>query len=308
MMRLGVNLPQIGRQASPQLFAQAARRAEALGLDTVWMWERVLRPVQPQTPYPGTPDGSFPGAFTHAWDPLTTLAFVAGQTTRIGLGTSVLDIPYYNPVMLARAVASLDVLSGGRARLGLGLGWSKDEFDAVGASLGERGARADEFLKVLIAAWTTDPVEFAGKHYRVPRSVIGLKPVQKPHPPVYLAAFAPAALARTGRLANGWNPTLLPPEAMQQMIGAMREAARAAGRDPASLEVVVRANLHETPRALGADRAPFAGSMEQIQEDAARVKALGVTELFFDPTLEAEPPGAEAYLAWLERVPKLVAR
>src|SRR4029077_6546596 len=122
--------------------------------------------------------------------------FAAAQTKTITLGTSVLDIPYYSPVMLARRVASLDVFSNGRARLGLGLGWSKDEMDAMGADMKKRGAMADEFLQVLKAIWTTNPVEFHAKFYKIPKSYMGQKPVKKPHPPIYMAAFAPAAMKR----------------------------------------------------------------------------------------------------------------
>jgi alkanesulfonate monooxygenase SsuD/methylene tetrahydromethanopterin reductase-like flavin-dependent oxidoreductase (luciferase family) len=121
------------------------------------------------------------------------------------VGTSVLDIPYYSPVMLARRVTTLDVLSGGRVRLGLGLGWSKDEHDAVGAPMKQRGARAEEFLAVMKAIWTTDPAEFKGQFFTLPRSVIETQPVQKPHPPIYMAAFVPVALKRIARLADGWT-------------------------------------------------------------------------------------------------------
>lgn len=305
-MRVGFNLPQIGPAATPKLIVRAAQRAEALGYDTLWVWERVLYPVKPQTPYPASADGSLPEVFKHAMDPVGLLTFAAAHTSRIGLGTSVLDIPYYNPVMLARQLTTLDVLSGGRLRVGLGLGWSKDEFDAVGVPMRERGRRADEFIQVLKAVWTTDPAEFKGKYYHVPRSIIGLKPVQKPHPPIYLAAFAPAALKRAATLANGWNPVGLPMDAMAQMIAGLREMGKGAGRDPAALEVVVRANLHLTPKPLGADRWIFSGSLEQIKEDINRVRDLGVHEVFFDPTFSPDGRTEDAYFACMEQMRKLV--
>jgi alkanesulfonate monooxygenase SsuD/methylene tetrahydromethanopterin reductase-like flavin-dependent oxidoreductase (luciferase family) len=132
-------------------------------------------------------------------DPLDTLAFVASQTNKIFLGTSVLDIPYYNPVMLARRLTTIDYLSNGRLRVGLGLGWSKDEMDATGADMKQRGPIADEFLQVLKAVLDAKP---GGKFYKLPNSYIDLKPVQKPHPPIYLAAFAPLALRRLAKLAD----------------------------------------------------------------------------------------------------------
>ena len=203
-MRVGFGLGNIGPIGTPDNIARIAQRAEALGYDTLWTVERLLSPVKPQSPYPVTPDGSLPAVYRHVLDPLDSLSFVAALTKKIGLGTSVLDIPYYNPVMLARQITTLDVLSGGRVRLGLGLGWSKDEHDAVGVEMKNRGARAEEFLKVLKAIWTADPAEFKGQYYTLPKSHIGPKPVQKPHPPVYMAAFVPAAMNRIARLANGW--------------------------------------------------------------------------------------------------------
>ena len=123
-------------------------------------------------PYPVTADGSLPEGYKYSLDPLDTLTFVAARTKKIALGPSVLDIPYYNPVTLARRLTTIDVLSNGRLRVGLGLGWSKDEMDATGADMKQRGAMADEFLQVLKAIWTTNPVKYQGKFYRVPESYI----------------------------------------------------------------------------------------------------------------------------------------
>src|SRR5262249_14883832 len=155
------------------------------------------------------------------------------------LGTSVLDMPYYNPVMLARRLTTIDFLSNGRLCVGLGLGWSKDEMDATGADMKKRGAAAGEVLQVLKAIWTTDPVEFHGKFYNIPRSYIHPKPVQKPHPPIYLGAFAPVALKRLAREADGWNPVFLPIPVMEEMFASVRQMAAEAGRDPSALALVV---------------------------------------------------------------------
>ncbi len=305
-MRIGFNLPQIGPAASPTAIVQAAQKAEALGYDSVWVTERVLYPVNPQTPYPATPDGSLPEPYKIVFDPVEALTFAAAHTRRIHLGTSVLDIPYYNPVMLARRLTTLDVLSGGRLRVGLGLGWSKDEFEAVVASLSERGRRADEFLRVLIAIWTMDPVEFHGDYYHVPRAFIGPKPVQKPHPPIYLAAYAPAALKRAATLANGWNPAGLSVEQMASMFSEIREMAKAAGRDPKALELIVRANLHITPQPIADDRWIFAGSFDQVKADIEKVRALDADELFFDPTFSPGVTTLDSFLACMERIRQLV--
>lgn len=304
-MRVGFILPNIGPLASPEMLVQAAQKAEALGYDSLWVTERLLYPVKPQTPYPASADGSLPAGYKHALDPLEALTFVAARTSKVALGTSVLDMPYYNPVLLARRLTTLDVLSGGRLRVGFGIGWSKDEFDAVGVPFADRGRRADEFLQVLKAIWTTDPVEFHGRYYQVPRSLIGPKPVQKPHPPIYLAAFVPQALKRAAVYANGWNPVGIPAEGMAKMMAQLREMAKAAGRDPAAMEVVVRANIHVTQEPLGADRWIFSGSLDQVRADIEKVRAVGVQEVFFDPTFSPDGETADAFLACMARIRKL---
>ncbi len=305
-MRLGFNLPNIGPAASPSAVKEVAQRAEALRYDSLWVTERLVYPLNPQTPYPATPDGSLPEQYKRVLDPIETLTFAAAHTSRIALGTSILDIPYYNPVVLARRLTTLDVLSGGRLRVGFGLGWSKDEFDVVGASLKDRGLRADEFLTVLKMIWTTDPVEFHGNYYQIPRSVIGPKPIQKPHPPIYLAAFAQPALKRAATMANGWNPVGLSADQMRPMISQLKEMAKAAGRDPGQIEVIVRGNLLITPKPLGQDRWILTGTLDQIKTDIEQVRNLGVNELFFDPTFSPEGETAEAFLGCMERIRQLV--
>jgi probable F420-dependent oxidoreductase len=280
-MRVGVTLPSMGHLSQPDNLIQAAKAAEQLGYDTLWVADRLLYPVKPRTKYPVTADGSLPQVYKRVLDPLDTLTFVAAHTTRTGLGTSVLDIPFYNPVTLARRLTTLDILSNGRLRAGFGLGWSADEFAAAGANPKERGARADEFLAALKTIWTEDPVEFHGNYFTVPRSIIGAKPVQKPHPPIYLAAFAPAALKRTAAFANGWMPIAIPLDGMTAMIAQLHQFAKEAGRDPQSIEVIVGANIDISEKSLGADRAIFTGSEDQVRSDIDAVKKLGASEIFF---------------------------
>ena len=305
-MRAGFILPQVGPLGSADAILKVAQRAEALGYDSLWVTERLLFPLKPQTSYPGTPDGSLPEVYKHVLDPVETLTFVAGHTKRIALGTNVLDLPYYNPVMLARRLTTLDVLSGGRLRVGFGQGWSKDEYDAAGATFKERGARADEFLQVLKAIWTTDPVEFHGKFFHLPKSIIQPKPVQKPHPPIYLAAYAPTALQRVARLADGWTPVGVPLDGMAQMFDGIKQMAKAAGRDPASLELLVRANVVVTDQPLGKDRWIFTGTIDQIKDDIERCQKLGVNEIFFDPIFSPDGVSLDRFLARMEQLRGLV--
>ena len=304
-MRIGFALPNIGPISTAEAIRTIAQRAEALGYHSLWTIERLLHPVAPQNPYPATPDGVLPEAYKFVVDPLDALTYAAAYTKTIALGTSVLDMPYYNPVVLARRLSTIDFLSNGRLRVGLGLGWSIDEMQATGADTKTRGALADEFLAVLKAIWTTDPVEFHGHFYHVPRSYISLKPVQKPHPPIYLAAFAPPALKRLARMADGWNPVGIPVEGMAQMFAQIQQTAKEAGRDPDSLELIVRGNLHVTEKPLPAGRFIFAGTLEQIGEDIAACRKIGAHETILDPTFTPNGQSLATWLSLMERLRKL---
>jgi probable F420-dependent oxidoreductase len=302
-MRIGFFLPQIGPVASTQTIIKVAKRAEELKYDSLWVTERLLYPINPQTSYYGH---ALPETYKRVFDPLETLTFAAAHTSHIALGTSVLDIPFYNPVLLARRLTTLDVLSGGRLRVGLGLGWSQDEHDAAGASMKVRGRRANEFIKVLKAIWTTDPAEFHGKFFQLPKSIIQPKPVQKPHPPIYLAASVPSALKRAAKLADGWIPVGAPLNQLQSTTNQVRNLAQAAGRDPASLKVIARYNLSITPQPQGKDRWLFSGTLDQIQEDVAAVKKFGPDELILDPSFSADSQTEEGFTRNLEWLRKLV--
>ena len=169
-MKVGITLPQSGQQATRENIIQAARQAEEESFDSAWVFERLLWPIRPQTPYPGTPDGSLPIEYQNIFDPIETLNFVAANTSKISLGTSVIDMLFHNPVILARRLATLDVMSQGRAVCGLGIGWSKDEYQAANVPFSNKGKRADEFIHALKKIWTEDIVEFKGEYYNIPAS------------------------------------------------------------------------------------------------------------------------------------------
>jgi len=305
-MKIGFSVGNIGPIGTAEAISKIATQAETLGYHSLWSVERLLFPVKPQSPYPATPDGSLPEPYRYALDPLETLTFAAAQTKKIMLGTSILDLPYYNPVMLARRLSTLDVLSGGRLRVGFGLGWSQDEMQAAGANMKTRGEQADEFLQVLKAIWTTNPVEFHGKFYHLPKSWINPKPVQEPHPPIYFAAYAPAAMKRLAEKSDGWNPVGIPIEGMAQMWAAIKQMAAAAGRDPDALQMIVRANVEISDKPLSGERAVFTGSLDQIKEDVIACREIGTHELFYDPVFS---PGAQSLSEWLsvmEQLRKLV--
>jgi probable F420-dependent oxidoreductase len=294
-MKLGIAVPNIGPVATPEAIKTVAQKAEELGYHSLWTVERVLFPVKPLLPYPATPDGHLPEPYKYCLDPLDTLTYAAAYTSTIKLGTSVLDIPYYNPVMLARRLSTIDVLSKGRVRVGFGVGWSPDEMEAAGAEMKVRGARADEFLQVLKTIWTTDPAEYHGKFFSLPKSYIGPKPVQKPHPPIYLAAYTPAAMKRIAVFANGWNPAGVPIEGMKQMWAGIQQMAREAGRDPSELSMIVRANLYITEKPVEKDRFVFVGSIDQIREDIAACKSIGAEETFLEVGFT---PGGQSLSTW----------
>jgi probable F420-dependent oxidoreductase len=277
-MRFGFALPQIGSLAGPEALAMVAKRAEVLGFDSLWVLDRLLWPVSPRAPYP-IGDGSLPVQYKSALDPVETLTFAAAHTSRIALATGVLNLPWYNPVLLARRLTTLDILSGGRLRAGFGIGWSPDEYEAAGATWQDRGKRADESIEVLKKIWTTDPVEFHGKHYRIAKSFIGPKPVQKPHPPIYMAAFTPSAMKRVAAAADAWLPVGIPLSGVGAMFDGIKKMAKAAGRDPSALELIVTAGveIHKTP--IEKERMEFTGTIEQIGEDFAAARKLAAAEI-----------------------------
>lgn len=307
-MQLGFTLPQCGDEATPDNVRAVALEAEALGYDSLWVLDRLLYPVAPRVPYPAARDGAMPHLFQRVLDPLVALTFAAACTRRIAVGTSVLILPLYNPVLLARQLTTLDVLSAGRLRLAFGTGWSPDEFEAAGVDFGTRGARADEALEVLRKAWTEDTPEHQGVHYALPRSVMGLRPVQTPHPPIYMAAYTEATMRRVAERTDGWNPAGIPIPAMKTMFASIRAMAEAAGRDPAELKLVVRANLalHEPRAGSGrSGRGPFHGSWQQIGDDIAATREIGADEIVFEGQMLPSFQGRSGTLELMARLREL---
>src|SRR5919206_3485946 len=195
-MKAGILLPQTGESATRENVLYIAKEAEKEGLDSLWVFERLLWPINPKTPYVATPDGSLPIQYQNVLDPLETLTYLAGNTNQISLGTCLIDMLFHNPVILARRFATLDVLSKGRAIAGFGIGWLKDEYQASNIPLNDRGKRADEYIQLIKKIWTDDIVEFKGKYYSISASKIGPKPFQKSHPPIYMGASSQRAFRR----------------------------------------------------------------------------------------------------------------
>lgn len=287
-MKVGILLPQTGDLATSENILYIGKEAEKEGFDSVWVFERLLWPVKPQTPYGGVPNLPIPVEYQRVLDPLETLTYLAGNTQRISLGTSIIDILFHNPVILARRFATLDVLSGGRVIAGLGLGWSKDEYDASGIPFSHKGARADEYMQVLKRIWTDDVVEFRGQFYNIPASKIGPKPVQKPHPPILLGAYSPKAFPRIVNYADGWIPIAgsVPLEQQEQAINGLREAARKANKDPSNIRIFVLSypnvlDSYSQSSSSNQQRSPMSGTIDQIGTDIDRIKAMGAEHMIF---------------------------
>ena len=181
------------------------RLAEKEGFESLWVYDRMFYPLNPQQPYPGTPNKrEWPEYFQNVLDPLTTLAFIAANTTKANLGTCIIDMIFHNPITLAKEFTTIDILSQGRMICGLGIGWSKDEYLAANIPYEKRGERANEILQAMIKIWTDDSVEFSGNFYKIPKSIINPKPVQRPHPKILLGGFSPKTFERMVKYADGY--------------------------------------------------------------------------------------------------------
>ncbi|GAA0352310.1 TIGR03619 family F420-dependent LLM class oxidoreductase [Actinoallomurus spadix] len=279
-MDFGLNLPSYGPGASPETVVRVAEGAERIGLGAVWTFERLLRPLEPVAYGGFAPPAPLPAAYAVVYDPLETLSFLAARTSRIRLGTSVLAAPLHPPVVLARRLATLDVLSGGRVVAGLGQGWMAHEFAVAGVPRERRGARFAEHVAAMRAVWGPDPVRFDGEFYTIPESQIGPKPVRPGGPPLLAGVVAPAAVERAARLGLGLNPVVMTWEQLEDTVSTFRRAAEKAGHDPASLPLVVRVNgsLTAKPRER---RTPLTGSVDQVLEDLGRVRALGAAHVLW---------------------------
>jgi probable F420-dependent oxidoreductase len=289
-MKVGVTLPQAGQQATRENVIQMAKNAESEGFDSLWVFERLLWPINPQTPYPATPDGSLPIESQVMFDPLETLTYVAANTNKIALGTSVMDMLFHNPVVLARRFATLDVLSEGRSIAGFGIGWSKDEYQVSNIPFQNRGKRADELVQVLKKIWTDDVVEFKGKYYSIPASKIGPKPIQKPHPPIYLGGFSPNTFSRIVNYdTNGWLAgTAGPLEYLENTTKMIKDIANRANKDPNNFKVILLAHLNvdldsksQSSTTNISQRFPFTGTIDQIGNDVKKVKEMDIDHIVF---------------------------
>lgn len=295
-MEFGFSLPGRGPLAQPDTVLKIAARAEALRYASVFVTDHIVLPAaSPGSVYPYSATGQFPGGGRQEYlEPLVMLSHLAHATRRVRLGTSVLVIPYRNPLLVAKMLATVDVCARGRVILGAGVGWLREEFEALGAPpFAERGQVTDEYLGLMRLAWTTDPLSFEGRYYRV-RDVHALpKPVQPGGIPIWIGGHTEAALRRAGRLGDGWHPiglrppALLPPEEYAEKGKRVRAYAEQAGRDPKAITLTFRAPMEvrsRRARAPAGERPLLQGTAADVIADLKRYQAAGVTHFVFDPT------------------------
>ncbi len=226
----------------PDVMIRAAKAIEERGFAAIWVPEHVVLFDQYESRYPYSEDGKLPGFRGGMMEPWTALAFMAGHTSRVRLGSSVCLIPQRNPVYTAKQVADVDFLSGGRVNFGIGLGWLREEYDALQAPWPNRAKRAREYIAVMQALWTQEVSEYQGELYTLPPCVQNPKPVQRPHPPMFFGGEGDPALTRVADLGQGWLGAGVTPAEMPERLGRLEELLQERGRSRADIEVYVLAN------------------------------------------------------------------
>ncbi len=320
-MEFGISLPGRGPLAKPDQVLSIAAKADALGYASIFVTDHVVLPASmARSVYPYSATGQLPGGAAQDYlEPLAMLGCLARATRRARLGTSVLVIPYRHPLVTAKILATVDQLAGGRVILGAGVGWLREEFEALGAPpFEERGAVTDEYLRFMRATWTTDPVSFTGRYVSVHGVHALPKPAQPAGIPVWIGGHTDAAVRRAARLGDGWHPIalrppgLLFPDEYATRARQIQAWAKDAGRDPRAVTLTVRVPMEVRSRRVAppaGDRPFFQGTADQVVTDIRAYATAGVTHFVFDHTHQ----DLRALLENLERFahevrPKLEAR
>jgi len=213
------NADYLGFEATPEAIIATAVKAEALGFDAVFVNDHIIVDGSPRS-----------ASWTNTYDPLVALSFIAANTTRVGLGVSVLIMPYRNPIASAKSLATIDRMSGGRLIAGIGVGWNEAEFNALGVPFRERGARTTEYLRIWQACWAPGTVSFAGKFFAFSDMYVSPKPLQQPFPPIWIGGASDAALRRAATFATVWQPTPMPVADLVDRQAALRKVCDQIGR------------------------------------------------------------------------------
>lgn len=292
-MEFGFYLPNSGEGAQPEALSSIAQLGDRLGFYCMVAPDHILMPREVSSVYPYSVTGSIlAGGNSGAgeWpEQITTLAFLAGVTRRIRLVTSVMIVPYRNPLLTAKMLATLDLLSQGRLIVGAGVGWMREEFELLEAPpFAERGRVTDEYLQAFIELWTSENPNFAGEHVRFSGIIFQPKPAQRPHPPIWIGGQSRAALRRAARLGQAWHPVgaipaaPLEPAELGENLAYLRRHAQRAGRDPAAIQVSMKAPLYDAASDAGGQRRRFAGPADAVLQDIRDYADAGVSHLIFD--------------------------
>jgi probable F420-dependent oxidoreductase len=285
-MRIGFSLLNNWGMDDAQALVALAVRADELGFDSVWVHDHVFNVGHVFDRIGGKP----------YYEPLTVLGFVAARTSRVRLGTSVLVLPYHNAVRLAKTAATLDVLSGGRLVMGVGVGLIQQEMEAMGSAYAQRGAITDESIAVMRALWTQDEPRFEGKHYRFAGMRFSPTPLQKPSIPIVVGGVSRAAIRRAARLGDGWQPLGMSPEALGQGMATLREEARACGRDSSQIPISIAMSMAKAR----AGRHALGTTADEIIKNAESYARVGVETLVISANT-GDPNEARAALEMVAR-------
>lgn len=305
-MQFGLHLPASSAHVKAEELVRFAQQAEDLGFYCLTVADHVIVPTNISVPYPYTVDGKYPGTGYHL-ETLMTMGYLAGATKRIRFINSVMILPYRNPIVTAKMLATLDVLSNGRVIVGAGVGWMKEEFENLQApEYSERGKVTDEYIRAFRELWTADRPTFKGKFVNFSDLIFLPKPVQKPGIPIWIGGHSKAALKRAGRLGDGWHPiggvpTIpLEPEDVKKDWQVMAEAAHQAGRDPRTIRVALKGSLFDKELKIADRRRRFMGSADDIAGDIAAYRDAGVDTMIFD----VRQPDSKATLERMEWMAK----
>ena len=284
-MRFGFTLP---NTMDGEALCRFAERAESLGFESIWSGDHIVLPTAATDQYPYTADGSFTRPSDVPFlEVMTLLSYIASRTSRIRIGSTVIILPYRNPILQAKVFASLDVLTGGRVICGVGVGWLEREFEALGASYADRGAVSDEFLAIFRRLWAEPDPEFHGRFYSFEGIQFYPKPVQQPRIPIWVGGHTRRAIRRTVAYGDAWHPTRQTPEYVAGLLPYLRGQAEEAGRDPEEITISLKRSLHFTDLAIpegGGVRSGAAviGTTQEAMDDVRRCQELGIQQLTYD--------------------------
>ena len=284
-MKFGFNLP--GTLDGKALLAFASR-ADELGFESIWSGDHIILPTAGTNQYPYTIDGSFQRPADAPYhEMMTVLSFVAGATERVRIGSTVIILPYRDPVVQAKMFSSLDVLTNGRVICGVGVGWLEKEFDTLRVPYADRGPMSDECLEVMRCLWTEDEPEYHGRFFDFDGIQMYPKPVQKPHIPIWVGGHTGRALRRTAKYGDAWHPTRQTPDYVAAMLPRLANYAEQAGRDAADITISLKRSLFFTDLGLSESGGVRTGgaliaSTREIVDDALRCREIGIDQLTFD--------------------------